>query len=402
MSNYEQLSKEIADKIRMAKSAISSSRYALDEEKIIRRYPLCPDNSAIWQPTLVQDVHKILHCPYYSRYTDKTQVFSLYKNDDITRRSLHVQLVSRIARTIGAALNLNLDLIEAIGLGHDIGHTPFGHTGEAYLDKLYYKNTGRHFYHNIHSVRVLDGIFSYNLSLQTLDGIVGHNGEQECEIYYPRPMGSFEEFDKMIERCYIDPEYTKNIMPSTLEGSVVRMADIIAYIGKDRLDAQIVNTARESMFTDDGIGSEHSEIVNNLVVNIIENSYGKPYIKLDTRHFKAMQKARLDNYSIIYNSPVKNARLGDTVRLMMENIYGQMLDDLLSCSYNSPIFTHHISYVNSNSHGNPRSKPYEKSEANQIVVDYIASMTDDYFIELHDYLFPESKLKVTYQGYFDE
>lgn len=81
-------------------------------------------------PAFVRDVEKIMHSPYYNRYADKTQVFSFYKNDDISHRALHVQLVSRIARNIGRMLGLDLDLIEAVALGHDIGHTPFGHAGE--------------------------------------------------------------------------------------------------------------------------------------------------------------------------------------------------------------------------------------------------------------------------------
>ena len=110
--------------------------------------------------------------PMYNRYADKTQVFSLYRNDDISRRSSHVQLVSRIARNIGGLLGLNTDLIEAISLGHDIGHTPFGHAGEHKLNELYNGNTGRYFNHNVHSVRVLDQIFNLNLSMETLDGIL--------------------------------------------------------------------------------------------------------------------------------------------------------------------------------------------------------------------------------------
>ena len=139
------------------------------------------DKANVWRKPFIRDIDKIMHCPYFNRYADKTQVFSLYKNDDITRRNLHVQLVSRIARTIGATLHLNLDLIEAIALGHDMGHTPFGHTGEKILDSLYFTNANRHFAHNIQSVRVLDKIFNYNVSLQTLDGIAGHNGEIEKE-----------------------------------------------------------------------------------------------------------------------------------------------------------------------------------------------------------------------------
>ncbi|MDR0350124.1 MAG: HD domain-containing protein, partial [Coriobacteriales bacterium] len=130
------------------------------------------DNSTLVRPAFVRDAEKILNSPYYNRLSDKTQVFAFYKNDDLTRRSLHVQLVSRIARSIGAVLGLNTDLIESIALGHDIGHTPFGHAGERFLSALYHGHTEGYFDHNVHGVRVLDGIFRHNLSLQTLSGVL--------------------------------------------------------------------------------------------------------------------------------------------------------------------------------------------------------------------------------------
>jgi dGTPase len=340
-----------------------------------------------------------MHCPFYNRYSDKTQVFSLYKNDDITRRSLHVQLVSRIARTIGAALHLNLDLIEAIALGHDMGHPPFAHTGEKYLDELYFAHTGRHFFHNVHSVRVLDGIYPFNISLQTLDGILTHNGELLCEEYHPSPIESFEEFDRIIEKCYESVEFTEKLMPSTLEGIVVRISDVIAYLGKDRQDAMRTNFADENMFVNEGIGSINAEIINNLVVNVIDNSYGKRYIKLDEAHFAALQRSKDDNYALIYNNAAASLGLNNTIKPMMAEIYGQMLDDFRSNDRTSPIFTHHIDYVNSAHY--KREKAYESGEPNQIVVDYIASMTDSYFIDLYSYLFPNSPIKVEYKGYFD-
>ena len=201
MPKYEKLSQEISDQIEIAKRTGVYHDVSFRDDQVVRRKNLAKDNATVWRPTFVHDIDKILHCPYYNRYTDKTQVFSLYKNDDITRRSLHVQLVSRISRTIGAALHLNLDLIVAIALGHDIGHPPFAHTGEAYLNELSLAYTGRIFAHNLQSVRVLDGIFPYNISLQTLNGIAGHNGEIECEEYHPEPMNSFTEFDRVMERC---------------------------------------------------------------------------------------------------------------------------------------------------------------------------------------------------------
>ena len=400
MPKYEVLSREIAEQIQKARQGAIQSPMAFDDGQVLRRIDLAKDVATIWRPTFVHDIDKILHCPFYNRYTDKTQVFSLYKNDDITRRSLHVQLVSRIARTIGAALHLNLDLIEAIALGHDLGHPPFAHTGETYLCELYHNHTGRYFFHNLQSVRVLDSIYPLNISLQTLNGIATHNGEIECEEYLPRPMKSFAEFDRSMERCYTDLAYAKSIMPDTLEGCVVRLSDIISYLGKDRQDAARTKVVDESLFMDDEIGSINGEIMNNLGGSIIENSYGKPYIKLDEKHFKALQKARIENYRLIYNNAASLAKLDTSVKPMMAEIYEQLLEDLKQENKYSPIWRHHINVLNRTYY--KREVPYEATEPNQIVVDYIASMTDDYFIALHKYLFPDSSLQVKYKDYFKE
>ena len=399
MPNYNVLSSDIANEIKQMQVAGQLSPYAFSDSSVIRRQDTDRDRANIWRPTFARDIDKILHCPYYNRYTDKTQVFSLYKNDDLTRRSLHVQIVSRISRTIGRALGLNLDLIEAIALGHDMGHPPFAHSGEKYLDEIYFNHTGRHFVHNLHSVRVLDGVFPYNISLQVLDGILCHNGEFELEEYHPSNLSSFEEFDEIIEKCYNDRAFADKLMPSTLEGAVVRISDIIAYLGKDRQDAVRANMVTEDAFSPQKIGAINAEIINNLVVNIIENSFGKPYIKLDSTHFNSLKQAKAENYQKIYNNAAASAKLGTTVKPMMAQMYDKLLDDVVNSNTSSPIFTHHMAYIN-NIHYK-RSTPYEKTDANQMVVDYIASMTDDYFIELFHYLFPDSKLSVNYHGYFD-
>ncbi len=395
----ERLSQELSQKMEHEKKNRTFLDLSFGDDMVIRRSPN-QNPPTVWRPNFAKDIDRILYSPYYNRYTDKTQVFSLMKNDDITRRSLHVQLVSRIARTIGRALNLNLDLIEAIALGHDIGHTPFAHAGEVYLNELYNRNTGRYFNHNIHSVRVLDQIFPLNLSLQTLVGIAGHNGEIELSEYWPVPMESFEEFDREIEKCYTTRGYANKIQPSTLEGNVVRISDIIAYLGRDRQDAARIQLLEKNAFVHTVIGSVNSEIINNLVVNIIENSYGQRYIKLDQGHFEALKTYKKENYAMIYESETGRVNLNESVRPMMQEIYGQLLEDLRQGKQYSPIFTHHIDYVNQTHY--PRSVLYEKTEPNQMVVDYIASMTDDYFIDLHRVLFPDSTYDVTYRGYFDE
>ena len=398
MLKYEQLSPEVTEKIENDRANNILPKLAFDESKVLRRDNE-RDKATIIRTPFIRDIDKIIHCPFYNRYADKTQVLSFYKNDDITRRALHVQLVSRIARTIGKALNLNLDLIEAIALGHDIGHTPFGHAGEEFLDDLYFEHTKRHFSHNIHSVRVLDKIFPYNISLQTLNGIASHDGEMELCEYHPKPLENFKDFDEQIEACYIDKTNVRKLLaPATLEGCVMRISDIIAYLGKDRQDADRAKIISNRDFDNGTIGIYNAQIINNLIVNIVENSYGKPYIKMDEEHFEALKKAKADNYALIY----KQEAVGEaykTVKPMMTELYERLLEDLISKNKTSPIFTHHIDYVNEAHY--KREIPYEETEPNQIVVDYIASMTDDYFVDIYNYIFPNSTKKIEYKGYFE-
>ena len=395
---YESLSKEISDRIVYDREHGTTPDIAFKNRDSVRRDP-SRDIETVWRPAFVRDVDKILHSPFYNRYADKTQVFSFYKNDDISRRALHVQLVSRIARTIGAALGLNLDLIEAIALGHDIGHTPFGHAGERYLNEVYHAETGRYFNHNVHSVRVLDKIFPLNLTLQTLNGILTHNGEFELAEYRPRGMSSFKEFDALVESCYINEDNIRHLIPSTLEGCVVRVCDMIAYIGKDRQDAMKAKLIPSDMSMKGGsIGTVNAEIINNLVVNVIENSYGKDYIMLDEEHYNGLREAKRINYDRIYHTKVISELLDGTVKPIMQKLYYRLLDDVKRRDTESIIWRQHVMFVKNN-HYKP-DMPYEEEEPNQIVADFIASMTDDYCTDLYCYLFPEDENRIKYNGYF--
>lgn len=392
---YEKLSEALQKKINIER--LDGQGF---EDTAIRRNT-DHDKASLWRPSFVRDAEKILHSPYYNRYADKTQVFSLYRNDDISHRALHVQLVSRIARNIGVLLGLNLDLTEAIALGHDIGHTPFGHAGERFLNELYNGVTGRYFNHNVHSVRVLDKIFNLNISLQTLDGILCHNGEFECKEYRPSQLSDFKEFDRCVERCYTDKNEIKKLIPSTLEGCVVRISDMIAYIGKDRQDAiktKLIES--EDIFKENEIGTHNATIINNLIVNIVENSYGKDYIRLDKAHYDALVQSKKDNYNIIY----LDNRLSDVydkqIKPMFEEIFTKLLSDLKNGKKSSPIFKHHIDFVTDIN----RFKNYsyfENSTYEDITVDFIASMTDDYFIDLYEYLFDKSA-PIKYISYFED
>ncbi|MBR6626650.1 MAG: HD domain-containing protein [Lachnospiraceae bacterium] len=401
MAQYINLSEELQQRIQRDRAEGWQNPYACRDEDVIRRDG-SHDRANLWRPAFVRDCEKILHIPYYNRYSDKTQVFSLYKNDDISRRAQHVQLVSRIARNIGSVLGLNLDLIEAISLGHDIGHTPFGHEGERILDDLYFSHTGRHFNHNIHSARVLDCIFPLNLSLQTLDGIICHNGELEQQEYTPRPYTDFTVLDEKMEACYLDPSANKKLVPSTLEACVMRVSDIIAYLGKDRQDAIRLNLIEDvSLFDGEDIGRTNAEIINNMTVNILENSYGKGYIQMDRAFYEAFSKGKKQNYSMIYRNEKVAGIFQDQIRPMMEQVYEKLLKDVREHNKDSYIYQHHMSYIEEMTRFYHRNVPYEECDSNDLVVDYIASMTDDYLIDLYGHMFPGHDYRIEYVGYFD-
>ena len=120
---------------------------------------------------------------------------------------------------------------------------------------------------------------------------------------------------------------------------------------------------------------------------------------MDEAHFSALKKAKSDNYEQIYRSKEVEALLESTVRPMMQELYHKLLQDLINENLSSPIFTHHFSVVDKPYY--KRELPYRETEPNQIVVDYIASMTDDYFVDLHSHFFPKSNLQIKYKGYFD-
>ncbi|MCM1158210.1 MAG: HD domain-containing protein [Bacteroidales bacterium] len=393
----EELQKRIADDRR--NGYINPCR-ARDEDAVRRRQNW--DRHKLLRPAYVRDCEKIMHTPYYNRYADKTQVFSFYKNDDITRRALHVQLVSRIARNIGMLLGLNVDLIEAISLGHDIGHTPFGHAGERYLSECLQEHTGRFFHHNVHSVRVLEGILNRNVSLQTLDGILCHNGEFAMKEYRPVPIEDFARFDEKYEQCYVDKEAIGKLVPYTMEACVVRICDMIAYLGKDRQDAKRANLiADDSIFDEQAFGKSNPEIINNLIVNIVENSYGRDCIVMDEEYYRAIKATKKENYDKIYFHETVDKTYEECIRPMFHAVYEKLLADLKAGDKSSVIYKHHIDFIKENTAGYG-NEAYRETEPNQIVVDFIASMTDDYFIDLFAYLFPDSRYKIEYVSYFHD
>ena len=404
MADYHVLSEKLQKQILEDRKNHRENPYAFSDEDIVRRAP-AHDIANLWRPAFVRDIEKILHNPYYNRYSDKTQVLSAYQNDDISRRALHVQLVARIARNIGRMLGLNEDLIEAVSLGHDIGHTPFGHAGERFLNELYHAHTGRFFNHNVHSVRVLDKLVSRNMSLQVLDGVLCHNGEMELERYQPVELTDFQQFDKRVEDCYTDPEANKQQIPSTLEGCVMRISDIIAYLGKDRQDA--LKAKLKIQYQPNRLGENNSEFITTIVTDIIKNSLEKPYLSISKDVFNCMTEALQENNDKIYQCDEVTKPYYEAIQPMMELMYTRFLDELKANDYNSLLYQHYLNGTLIGSFYRHPTKRFIRTDIhdpNDIVVDFIASMTDDYFIDAFAYLFPNNALreKIQYVEYFDK
>lgn len=322
------------------------------------------------------DSDRILHSLSYTRYIDKTQVFYLVDNDHITHRVLHVQLVSKISRTIGRFLGLNEDLIEAIALGHDLGHCPFGHDGETYLSELCQAHRIGPFQHNLQSVRFMDKIErkgrGLNLTLQTLDGIMCHDGEIHIPELSPERDKTFETFDKEMARKHEDP--TIPLTPMTLEGCVMRMADTIAYVGRDIEDAIRLNLIERNQLPEACVrqlGSTNGTIVYNLVTDLIRNSYERPAIAFTPATSDALKRLKDFNLTNIYlNMKIKPD--SDKIRQLFYVLFERYLEDLHEGNQASIIFTEYLRGM---------SEDYlTTTNQAEIVRDFIAGMTDQYFL----------------------
>lgn len=383
------LSDELIERMSDDRARGWKNPYRTSDEDALRREERPADRSNIWRPAFVRDVEKILHMPAYNRYAGKTQVFSFRSNDDLSRRGLHVQLVARIARDIGYALGLNCDLIEAIGLGHDLGHTPFGHAGERCLNDVFHGRTGRWFFHNVHSVRVLDKLYGRNISLQTLDGALCHNGEYEQRVFELSGLSSFGEFDRVVDECVSGGgAVIGHLRPMTLEGCVVRISDIIAYVGRDRQDAIEAGLLTGDAFEDGLGGAYNSWILTHASADIIEHSYGKDRIEMSEELFAEIRRAKAENYAKIYRSSGIEGERAEVLARAFELMYERCLEDLHKRDESSFIFRHHITRIEEQLAHYGRTYDWQ-SDPEQTVVDYIASMTDGYFAELASKFFPQ-------------
>lgn len=353
----------------------------LKHEEILSKYATKSSHSIKFREeipcirsTFARDIDKIVHSSSYTRYIGKTQVYSL-DIDNISRRSTHVQFVSRTARTISRALGLNEDLCEAIALGHDIGHVPFGHTGERILNELSLEKTGKIFAHNVQSVRTLMNLENkgngINVSLQVLDGIMCHNGEFVSNIY--KPVNKTKEiFLEEYNSLYEDENNITRLKPMTLEGCIVRLSDIIAYVGKDIEDAESIKTFSKDRISKeivDSVGSTNKDIMNNIILDVIYNSYDKPYIAMSDNMYNILKKLKKFNYENIY---IK-ANTDENIKLykdMFTKLFDIYLKAIKENNEENDILKLFLNDMN---------KEYLNNTTDERkVIDYIAGMTDRY------------------------
>jgi dGTPase len=330
------------------------------------------------------DADRILHSRAYTRYIDKTQVFYMVRNDHITHRVLHVQLVSKIARTIGRFLRLNEDLIEAISLGHDIGHPPFGHDGERELAKLCTGYGIDPFQHNVQSIQFLENLErsgqGWDLTLQTLDGILCHDGEIHSRFLQPDRNKDFPEFDRELAAKSSDPDH--QLSPMTLEGCVVRLCDTIAYIGRDIEDAIELKLIERTDIPDDCrnvLGDTNGTIVYRLVEDLIINSLGPEnegeladdQIGFSPEVSDSLRELKKFNYERIYMNPLIKKDF-DKIRTCYRVLFETYHDQVVKMETTSEIFTEMLNHMHPD---------YAAAHAPaEIVRDFIAGMTDDYFL----------------------
>jgi dGTPase len=330
-----------------------------------------------------RDVDRIIHSKAYARYHDKTQVVYLVENDHITHRSLHVQLVSSFARGIAEILRLNVDLVEAIALGHDVGHPPFGHEGEGYLSDLSSEYGNACFAHPWQSCRLFTDIEPLNLGFAVYDGFLCHDGGMNGNKIVPAWGKTWEDHFREKEQKRKDPD--QNLTPATLEGCLVKLCDTMSYVGRDIEDAISLGILDRNEVPETHLGNTNSLILKGLAQDIIHPSYGQDYIQIAEKSFDALKTIREFNFKYIYNHPklkVESEKVKRSYRILFEFL----LDDYENKRAESYLWKNYL---------------YNKSETYlahtktlQKVIDYLSGMTDSYFVRTLERLVVPKKIEI--------
>jgi len=333
------------------------------------------------------DRDRILYSGAYRRYHGKTQVFSFTNliDEEMTNRNLHIAYVSQISRTIGKYLGLNTELIEAIALGHDLGHCPFGHDGENALSQCCRQNGIGSFHHNIESLHIVDHISrkgkGLNLTFQVRDGIISHDGEVHNTQLKPQVDKSNEDIENFITA----KKAGNNVqwMPATLEGCVVRITDTIAYIGQDIEDAIRYNIITRDELPPEQVaylGNTNSQIIDTLIKSVIANSYDQDWIAFDQETSEHLLELKKFNYKRIYTD--ENVKKSNSIIYRtMHVLFDKYMEDLRESNRSSKIFKHFLDH---------KTPEYlDKFTPAEQVRDFIATMTDRYFNEeIKEYMLP--------------
>ena len=318
--------RESALSLYAAKSRLSRGRLKAEEP--------CP-----LRTSFQRDRDRIIHSKAFRRLKHKTQVFIAPSGDHYVTRLTHTLEVSQIARTISRCLNLNEDLTEAIALGHDLGHTPFGHVGEEVLDELYPEG----FRHSEQSLRVIDLLEregeGLNLTWEVRDGVLNHS--KTISDVLDQKMGT----------------------TATLEGQVCKIADIIAYINhdiEDAIRAGIISAVDLPRSTIRLLGHTHSERINTLVCDIVAHSLDRPFIAMSPEVAEATKTLRVFLFDKVYN-PITAKEEAERARQVIRLLYLYLLghEERLPQEYAL------------------RTEPRERK-----VIDYIAGMTDQFALRL--------------------
>ncbi len=332
-----------------------------------------------------RDRDHILYSGAFRRYIGKTQVIynAASFDEQLANRSIHTLQVSQIARSIGKVLRLNLDLIEAIALGHDLGHAPFGHDGERFLQEISRQNGLGLFHHNLQSLRVVDLLSDanrgMNLTFQVRDGIISHDGEVNEVVVSPDKGKREEDIEDYIHRKRRGEEAIT--FPSTLEGCLVRITDSISYIGQDFEDAVRIGLVKESdlpIKVKEMLGNNNSEIINTLVRDIIEQSYGKNEIRFSEGVAESVFLLKKFNLKRIYeNKLLKRER--EKIRKAFLFLFDYFVRDVKEKKFDSIVFQEWIF-----NRGEDKGAQYLRAySSEEVVVDYLASMTDRYFLKAY-------------------
>jgi len=361
------------------------------------------DESEDIRPPFFRDVDRIVHSKAFSRYIDKSQVFFDINNANITHRSLHVTLVSRVSRQIGRVLRLNTDLIEAIALGHDIGHSPFGHLGEEILNEISKDFKMGTFSHNAQGIRWLSYLErrfpdkpakGLNLTLQVLDGILCHDGEVNEQKLKPIKRNGKTWDTHLVE--YNDCINENKILriPMSYEGIAVRFADTISYIGRDIEDAILLKLISRDQIPDvckRVLGDTNAKIINTLITDLLNYSLDNDVIGYSDKIFEAVKELKAFNYEKIYTrrdlfkKNLTDKTFVDRLKDKFNLIFNMCLGDLEKDNHDSPIFRDHIEYIDDQEF-TTYYQPLKKSKKLTLIVrDYIAGMSDKYFGDIFNY-----------------